>query len=93
MKLVVLYRPDSEHARAVETFIHDFQRNHEGLGRRLEVINVDSRDGMATMSLYDLVDKPALMVLNDDSQMVKEWQGPQLPLMDEVAGYFYMAGT
>ena len=77
----------------MEEFIHDFQRKHEGVGRRLEVINVDSRDGMAMMSLYDLVDKPAIMVLNDDSQQVKAWQGTELPLMDEVAGYFYTAGT
>lgn len=93
MKLLVIYRPNSESARAVETFVHDFQRQHEGIGRRLEVINVDSRDGMATLSLYDIMQHPALMVLADNGQLVHHWTGQTLPLMDEVASYFYTSQT
>ncbi len=89
MKLVVIYRPDSEYARSVETFIGDFNRLHEGLGRRVEVLNVDSREGMAMMSLYDIMQQPALIVLTDDGRQLNSWSGPQLPLMDEVAAYFY----
>jgi hypothetical protein len=89
MRLLVIYRPNSENARSVETFIHDFQRLHEGLGRRMEILNVDTRDGAATMSLYDIFQHPAILVLNDDSQMVQQWVGETLPLMDEVASYFY----
>lgn len=89
MRLLVIYRPNSEYARAVEMFIHDFQRQHEGVGRRMEVLNVDSRDGMATMSLYDVMQHPALMVLADDGQLIHHWTGASLPLMDEVASYFY----
>jgi hypothetical protein len=93
MKLIVLYRPESEFSRAVETFVTDFNRLHEGIGRRVEVLNVDTRDGMALMSLYDIMEHPVLMVLSDDGQQVKSWAGPQLPLMDEVASYFYTAQT
>lgn len=89
MKLLALYRPDSEHSRAVETFIRDFRYQHESLADSLEVIDIDSRDGVATASLYDIMDHPALVVLGDDGSMVKEWTGPTLPLMGEVAGYFY----
>lgn len=89
MKLLVLYRPDSEHSRAVETFIHDFRYQHEGLADRLEVIDIDSRNGVATASLYDIMEHPALLVLGDDGSLVKEWTGATLPLMAEVAGYFY----
>jgi hypothetical protein len=93
MKLVVIYRPESEFSRAVETFIGDFRRLHEGVGRRIEVLNVDSRDGMATMSLYDIMQQPALMVLSNDGQALKIWTGEILPLMDEVAAYFYTSQT
>ncbi len=93
MKLVVIYRPESEFSRRVETFIGDFKRRHEGIGRRLEVLNVDSRDGMATMSLYDIMQHPAMMVLSDDGQALKIWTGNVLPLMDEVAAYFYTTQT
>jgi hypothetical protein len=91
MKLLVIYRPNSENARAVETFIHDYQRLHEGVGKRLEIQNVDSRDGSATMSLYDIMQHPVLMVLADNGQLVYHWEGMPLPLMDEVAGYFLNA--
>lgn len=92
MKLVVIYRPNSETARGVETFIGDFERQHEGLGRRLEILNVDSRDGSAMMSLYDIMQHPALMVLSDDGRLIHHWVG-NLPLLDEVASYFYTAQT
>lgn len=73
--------------------MRDFQRQHEGVGRRMDVLNVDSRDGMATMSLYDIMQQPALMVLADNGQLVHHWTGDQLPLMDEVASYFYTSQT
>jgi len=85
MKIVVLYRPDSEYARIVETFVHDYKRNHEG--DKLELINVDSRDGAAMASLYDVVQHPAILALRDDGSVSNMWQGPELPLMDEVAAY------
>lgn len=89
MKLLVLYRPDSEHSRAVETFVRDFRYQHEELASHVDVVDIDSRDGVATASLYDLMDHPALMVLGDDGSVAKSWVGAQLPLMAEVAGYFY----
>lgn len=89
MKLLVIYRPDSEYARGVETFIHDFRRLHEGVGRRLEVLTADSRDGTAMMSLYDIFEHPAILVLRDDGQVAQQWLGTTLPLMDEVASHFY----
>jgi hypothetical protein len=89
MKLLALYRPDSEHSRAVETFVRDFRFQHEELASRLEVLDIDSRDGVAVASLYDIMNHPALIILGDDGSLVREWVGASLPLMSEVAGYFY----
>lgn len=88
MKLLVIYRPDSEHARSVETFIHDFDKRHGALVRKIEVVNSQSRDAMATMSLYDIMQQPAILALADDGQLLQHWAGPQLPTLDEVAAYF-----
>jgi hypothetical protein len=85
MKVLVLYRPNSEHGRLIEEFIHDFQRRHED--ERLEVLNIDTRDGSATASLYDVMQYPAILVLQDDGYVQKLWEGERLPLMDEVASY------
>jgi hypothetical protein len=85
MKVLVIYRPNSEHGRVVEEFIRDFQQRHTN--ERLEVLDIDSRDGSATASLYDIMQYPAILVLRDDGYLDKYWQGDQMPLLDEVAGY------
>jgi hypothetical protein len=85
MKVLVLYRPNSEHARLIEEFIHDYQRRHEA--DRLETLNIDTREGSATASFYDVVQYPAILVLQSDGYPQKVWQGDTLPLMDELAAY------
>lgn len=85
MKVLVLYRPNSEHGRSVEDFIRDYQSRHGS--HHFEVLNIDSRDGSATATLYDVVQYPAILVLQDDGYVQKMWEGGHLPLMDDVAAY------
>lgn len=89
MKVLVLYRPNSEYGRGVESFIRDFRYQHESNADKLDVVDVDTRDGVATASLYDVMQYPAILVLADDGSLIKSWAGDSLPLMDEVAGYIY----
>ncbi|MDB5170962.1 MAG: hypothetical protein JWO35_656 [Candidatus Saccharibacteria bacterium] len=85
MKVLILYRPHSEHGRTVEEYVHEFQTRNQGY--RLEVIDVDTRDGSATASLYDVLQYPAILVTQDDGYLQRCWLGDTLPLMDEVASY------
>jgi hypothetical protein len=87
MKVLVLYRPNSEFARSIEEFVHDLQRRHNIDERRLQVLDYDSRDGSALASLYDILVQPAIVVTGDDGGYVKHWQGNELPRLDEVASY------
>jgi hypothetical protein len=84
MKAVALYRPNSEHARAVEEFVHDFDRQR---GKTIELISLDTVQGSELGNLYGLMEFPALLVIQDNGQLSKSWTGTQFPLMDEVAGY------
>jgi hypothetical protein len=88
MKVLIFYRPNSEHATMVETFVRDFQHQHD-LGERVELISMDTREGAATATLYDIWDFPTVMAIADDGHMLNMWQGQPMPLMDEVAGYAY----
>lgn len=90
MKLLILYRPQSEHASAVQTFLHDFKYRHET--SRIELVDADTREGIATASLYDLMSLPAILALRDDGSVLQVWQGEMLPLMDEVASYVVNQG-
>ncbi len=87
MKVVVLYRPRSEFARRVEEFVHDLQTTHNVDDRHLQVIDIDTRDGSAIASLYDLMTQPAILITGDDGSYIKSWQGSQLPQLEEVASY------
>lgn len=85
MKVLILYRPDSEHGRVIEEFIHEYQERHQS--DHLEVLSIDTREGSATATLYDVMEYPAILVLQTDGFVQKIWQGDSLPLMDEVASY------
>lgn len=90
MKVLVLYRPQSEHARLVEMFVHDLEHQYDNT--RLDIIDVDSRDGIATASLYDIMDYPGILALTDDGQILKSWQGEQIPRLQDVAYYAQPGG-
>ncbi len=85
MKVLILYRPNSEFARPIEEFVREFEHRHPGI--KIETVSVDTREGSATSTLYDILDHPAIMVMRDDGSVVQLWQGKQLPLMDGVAAY------
>lgn len=87
MKVIILYRPDSEHARAVDTFVHDFQMRNGWI--KVELLNADEREGIAKAGVYGIMRYPAILVTTDDGQLLNMWEGETLPLMDEVAAYAY----
>lgn len=89
MKVLILYRPNSEHATTVETYVRDFQHQHEIEEKKIELVSVNTRDGSTTASLYDVWSFPAILVVDEDGRVINLWQGEQLPLMDEVAGYVH----
>jgi len=87
MKIIILYRPASEFARKVEEFAHDIERQQ---GVHLDLVSLDTRDGAATASLYDVIQYPAILALRDNGDLLQCWSGDQFPLMNEVAAYAHL---
>lgn len=85
MKVVILYRPNSEGSRVVEDFAREFARRY--IDKKLELVSVDTRDGSATATLYDVMKCPAVLALGDDGQIIHQWQGETMPLLNEVSYY------
>ena len=85
MKVLILYRPSSEHSRRTEEFVRDYQERHRS--HNIEVQSLDTREGAALASLYDVMQYPAVLVTQNDGSVQKLWQGSALPMMDEVAAY------
>ncbi len=84
MKVCILYHPQSEFARGIEEFAREFEAR---TGKKPELISLETRDGAATATLYDIVQYPCTIVLGNDGQVQKVWEGSQLPLIDEVNSY------
>ncbi len=76
----------------VESFVRDFQHQHD-VGSKLETLSLNTRDGAATASLYDVMTYPAILALANDGSVLNLWQGVPLPLMSDVAGYTYNADS
>ena len=84
MKVVVIYKTMSDHARPVEEFLHDF---HRLTGRDLEVIDPESRDGIGFCEVYDVMEYPTVLAFSDDGQVQNKWPGLPLPTLSEVSYY------
>lgn len=84
MKLAFLYHPNSEDARKVEEFAHDFIRQ---TGGNIELISLETMAGAEMARVYGIVSYPAILARRDNGELVNSWEGDTLPLMSEVAGY------
>jgi hypothetical protein len=85
MKVLVLYRPNSEFARLIDEFVGNFTRVYPD--HRLELVDLNSKGGASKAEIYGIVRYPAIIALTNDGQLLKDWQGEPLPLMSEVAYY------
>ena len=85
MRVVILYRPNTEHERHVLEFAHDFRNRHDE--RFLELISLDTVSGTDMAKIYGVVQYPAVLALANDGRVLQLWQGEQLPLMSELAYY------
>lgn len=86
MRIIMLYRPESEHARRVEEYIADFERFHPG--ETMETHNIDSIEGSQMSQLYGAMEFPTVIATSNDGSMQQMWSGiDKLPLMNDLAYY------
>lgn len=84
MKVIVVYKDASDHAREVYDYLRDFERT---TGHTLETMNPDSREGVAFCSAYDIVEYPTVVALASDGSLQNMWRGTPLPTISEVSYY------
>jgi len=84
MKISILYRANSEHERNVLDYVRDFRKQQ--VTRKVNLVDVNTRDGTALAELYDVVQYPAILALGNDGRLLQSWEG-DLPLMNELAYY------
>lgn len=80
----MVYKDQSDHARAVTDFLRDFARQ---TGHQLETVDPETPAGAATCETYDIVEYPSIVALDDDGVMQNIWRGLPLPTISEVSYY------
>ena len=84
MRIVVIYRDESDHAREVIDYLRDFERQ---TGHELEVMDPESREGIDFCRVYDVVEYPTIIAISDGGQLQNMWRGRPLPTISEVSYY------
>ncbi|HSX28059.1 MAG TPA: hypothetical protein VLF60_01275 [Candidatus Saccharimonadales bacterium] len=84
MKALLLYRSNSEGESLARSFAADFERQ---TGKSIEMLDVDTPQGIELVQLYDIVAYPAVLARADDGTLLQLWQGEPMPRISEVSYY------
>ncbi len=84
MRVVVVYKSESDHAREVFSWLRDFTRQ---TGREVEQVDPETREGADFCRTYDVVQYPSMLALSDDGRLQNFWVGSPLPTISEVSFY------
>lgn len=82
MKLTIMYRAQSEHARVVTDFVEMLRRRYPG--KEAEMLDIDSRAGADRAQLHGITRYPAMVLTTSEGRVASQWEGEPLPLIDEV---------
>jgi len=87
MRLTILYREHSDHAREVATFVEMMRRQYPDKKAHLE--DVDTRGGAATASLHGVMQYPAVLITSFEGRTILQQEGLPLPQVGYVAGQLH----
>ena len=81
MKIVVLWKEDTDYAREVREWMQEF--THE-TGKEVESLNPVSTEGETFATARDILQFPAVVAVREDGAVLNQWLGTPLPQFDEV---------
>ena len=84
MRVVVVTKDNTDYARTVIDYLHDFEHQ---TGHALEVIDPDTADGTSFARTYDIIQYPTIIAISDEGAMQNRWVGLPLPTISEVSYY------
>lgn len=84
MRVVVIFKEETDYARQVLDYLRDFKRQ---TGHDLEQLNPESSAGISFCETYDILEYPTVVALSDSGQLQNQWRGLPLPTISEVSYY------
>ena len=83
MKAYFFYRPNTDAYLSIDTF---FKLLGDKQKSKLEIHNVDTREGDQLSQLYQIMAYPSIVIARDDGAQIRVWHG-QLPLVEDLTIY------
>jgi hypothetical protein len=71
----------------VEEYLDDFRRQYPNL--EIEVLDAESVEGVNKSAVYDILEYPALVVVDRDNTLQNMWLGKMLPQKQEIVSYLF----
>lgn len=84
MRVVVVFKDQTDYARTVLDYLRDFEKQ---TGNKLETLNPDSVEGSRYCEVYDIVEYPTIIASTDEGVLQKSWSGLPLPTIMELSYY------
>lgn len=84
MRVVVVYKEETDYARQVIDYLRDFKHQ---TGHDLETLDPESPEGIDFCRTYDLLQFPVVIAFSDEGVMQNTWVGLPLPTISEVSYY------
>ena len=84
MRVVVVYKEHSDHAREVNDYLRDY---FKATGRELETLDPESPRGESFCKANDIVEYPTIIAVNDFGSMIQVWPGRPLPQISQISYY------
>jgi hypothetical protein len=84
MRVVVVYKEQTDYARTVIDYFRDFkqQTTHD-----LEAMDPESPAGISFCETYDITQFPTMIAIADDGTLQNMWVGLPFPTISEVSYY------
>lgn len=85
MKVILLFRPNSEHDTSANEYAENFKRV---TGKKLDMLDYDSAEGIELAKIHDITSIPAILALRDDSSLMESWvEQDKWPTASELSFY------
>ena len=84
MKVVVLWRDNTDYAREVMMWMEDFKHH---TGKEVESLDPDTVEGEIFARARDIMEYPSVVAVSDDGVVLKHWRGTPMPQIEEVSYY------
>lgn len=84
MRVVIIWRDESDYGRTVTEWLHDCERR---IGVAPESLSPDEPEGESICRAYDIVEYPSMLAIDDGGKVMQMWRGCDLPRIDDVAYY------